>query len=49
MYYKKIYEYKSMINRDYIKELQGRTYSWNILSSKLQDGYYRDELYKDLE
>ncbi|AOR23147.1 hypothetical protein [Clostridium taeniosporum] len=44
-----IHEYKSMINKDYIKELQKREYLWNILSSKLQEVYYRDELYEDLE
>ncbi|MBU3184963.1 hypothetical protein [Clostridium estertheticum] len=44
-----INELKSMLNKDYIKELQRRVYSWNTLSSKLTEGYYIDELYKNLE
>jgi hypothetical protein len=41
-------EYKAIFNIDYIEELKRREYSWNILSSKLQEAYFRDELYKDL-
>ncbi|KIS21571.1 hypothetical protein [Clostridium botulinum] len=34
-----ISELKSVINRDYIIELQRRIYSWNVLSTKLTEGY----------
>lgn len=44
-----ISEYNAIFNKTYINELQRRIYSWNILSFKLQDGYYIDELYKELE
>ncbi len=41
-----INEFKSMIDKNYIKELQRRVYSWNILSTKLTEEYYIDELYE---
>ncbi|RDY23188.1 hypothetical protein CHF27_009570 [Romboutsia maritimum] len=42
-------EYKNIFNKDYAKELERRKYSWNVLSTKLQENYFRDELYKDLD
>ena len=41
-------EYRAIISKEYIKELNRRIYSWNILSPKFEEDYFIDELYKDL-
>ena len=44
-----IYEYKVIFKQEYIKELKRRKYEWFILSSKLKENYFIDELYKELD
>jgi hypothetical protein len=35
-------EFITGLNKDNIDELQRKIYSWNILSSRLQERYYRE-------
>ncbi|AYE33783.1 hypothetical protein [Clostridium septicum] len=42
-------EYKAIFKKEYIEELKRRKYQWSILTSKLKENYFRDELYKDLD
>ena len=44
-----IREYKSIFKQEYIDELKRRKYEWIILSTKLKENYFRDELYKELD
>lgn len=44
-----INEYKAIFKKEYIEELKRRKYQWSILTSKLKENYFRDELYKDLD
>jgi len=44
-----IHEYKSIFKQEYIDELKRRKYEWIILSTKLKENYFRDELYKELD